>query len=205
MFCRLRPEWNLAYGFLLFLGACTGPAGPETEPREHRDDYGNVIRYHTLQGTDIREGLLERRNPEGVIIEMAHYRNDTLDGQRVLFYDSGDTMVVEHYVQGLFDGPFRAYHERGTAKTIGQYVQNNIIGQWRSFYADGTLREEVTFENNAEHGPFKEYHPNGRLKAEGFYRDGDNEDGELRLYDEQGRLLRIMQCQLGRCKTIKPQ
>ena len=38
-------------------------------------------------------------------------------------------------------------------------------------------------------------------KAEGTYIDGDNEQGELKLYDEQGELEKIMQCERGICHT----
>jgi len=46
-----------------------------------------------------------------------------------------------------------------------------------------------------------EYHPNGSLKAEGQYLNGDFEQGELKLYDETGRLVRIMDCEQGVCRT----
>jgi antitoxin component YwqK of YwqJK toxin-antitoxin module len=174
---------------------------PELDSREQLDEYGYRLQYSTRKGTDIREGQWKRLNADNVIIEEATYRNDTLQGQRVLYYDTGDTLLVEHYEQGLFEGPYRAYYDNRQPKTIGQYRRNEISGQWLSYYPDGTLREEVTFDRNTENGPFNEYHPNGRLKAQGHYLDGDNEHGELKLYDEEGQLIRTMVCDMGRCKT----
>jgi antitoxin component YwqK of YwqJK toxin-antitoxin module len=201
MSCRQLPEWKILCLLLLLIAACTRSAAPELDSREQLDEYGYRLQYSTRKGTDIREGQWKRLNADNVIIEEATYRNDTLQGQRVLYYDTGDTLLVEHYEQGLFEGPYRAYHENGLPKTIGQYRRNEISGQWLSYYPDGTLREEVTFDRNTENGPFTEYHPNGRLKAQGHYRDGDNEHGELKLYDEEGQLIRTMVCDMGRCKT----
>jgi antitoxin component YwqK of YwqJK toxin-antitoxin module len=201
MSCRQLPEWKILCLLLLLIAACTRSAAPELDSREQLDEYGYRLQYSTRKGTDIREGQWKRLNADNVIIEEATYRNDTLQGQRVLYYDTGDTLLVEHYEQGLFEGPYRAYYDNRQPKTIGQYRRNEISGQWLSYYPDGTLREEVTFDRNTENGPFNEYHPNGRLKAQGHYLDGDNEHGELKLYDEEGQLIRTMVCDMGRCKT----
>lgn len=61
--------------------------------------------------------------------------------------------------------------------------------------------EEVMFADNEENGPFTEYHKNGSLKAEGNYLNGDNEHGLLKLYNEEGELVRKMQCDSGICQT----
>lgn len=82
------------------------------------------------------------------------------------------------------------------------YVKNEMIGKSRRFYKNGQLEEEVTFSNSNENGPFVEYYENGNLKAEGSYKGGDMEDGELKLYDENGVLERKMDCVVGRCTTI---
>ena len=55
---------------------------------------------------------------------------------------------------------------------------------------------------NEENGPFKEYHLNGNLKAVGNYLNGPNEDGNLKVYDENGDLEREMECTAGICHSI---
>ena len=74
-------------------------------------------------------------------------------------------------------------------------------GEWKRYYKNKQTREVVLFKNNDENGPFVEYYENGQLKAEGTYKGGDNEDGELKLYDENGVLIKIADCVMGRCKT----
>ena len=149
-----------------------------------------------------RQGSYQRVNPQGVIVEEAFFSNDTLHRQRVLYYPNGDTLTVEHYQNGSFEGPFRQYYENGTLQLQGQFAESKAAGEWRQYYDSGELMEIVTFQDNLENGPFVEYYRNGNLKAEGAYLNGDNEQGPLNLYDENGTLIRKMNCEEGICRTI---
>lgn len=188
--------------FCLAIAAC----GPKAEPLEavsHTDEYGYTEKYLVKRFERSKEGLYQKTDAQGRLVEEATYLNDTLHGLRVLYYENGDTMSVEHYSKGLFEGWFRSYHENGRLALEGLYENNAMTGIWKRYYPDGQLMEEVTFKDNSENGPFTEYHPNGQLKAAGEYLDGDNEHGELKLYDENGVLLRTMICHYGRCKTVQ--
>jgi len=72
---------------------------------------------------------------------------------------------------------------------------------WTRYYNTGEVMEEVSFQGNEENGPFTEYHKNGQLKTQGNYLNGDNEQGELKMFDESGTLVKTMNCELGRCRT----
>ena len=76
---------------------------------------------------------------------------------------------------------------------------NGIV---KKFYPEGQLKEEISFRNNIEEGPFTEYHPNGNIHWKGTYRNGDNEVGELKEFDESGILIKTMFCDsMSVCKT----
>lgn len=174
----------------------------EVESVEEFDDLGYRIQYKRNKETYAKEGTYQRFSPAGQLVELATYRQDSLEGKRILFSDQGDTLIVENYAGGVFRGPYRRFYEDASqVLQQGQYVDNRMEGLWRAFYKNGQLKEEVQFANNQEEGPFKEWYENGEVKAEGTYRDGDNEDGELRLYDPSGVLERIMQCEMGICRT----
>ena len=167
------------------------------------DEYGNIIEYIRRKSDFAKQGRFERANQKGQLLELAHYKNDTLHGVRVLFYEeTGDTQIVENYQRGLFEGPYRTYHVNGIIEQEGLYIGSVMDGTWKRFYDTGELQEEVVFRDNNENGPFKEYYENGNLRAEGYYKDGDNEDGSLKLYNEEGELIRTMNCVKGICKTI---
>ena len=190
----------LVFTFLLL--SLFTPCDNGLETVTETDEYGNSVQF-TRRKTDFaREGWYTVSNPAGQVIEAAQYLNDTLNGQRILFYDNGDTSVVENYQNGGFEGPYRRFYETGTLKQVGQYVDNLMEGFWQSYHENGQLKEKVQFHNNDENGAFIEYHSNGKLAAEGTYLEGDNEDGELKIYDENGELLRKMTCNRGRCQTI---
>ncbi len=186
--------------FLVLLSACTSTE--KTEYIETKDEFGYTSKFYRKTGNGARQGWLQKFDSENRLIESAHYENDTLHGLRILYYDHGDTMSLETYNHGIFEGAFRAWHENGQLEIEGVYEYNAMAGVWKAYYENGRLKETVTFNGGAENGPFVEYFPNGKLKAEGTYRDGDNEDGLLKVYDEDGRQLRTMMCNMGVCKTI---
>ncbi len=172
------------------------------EKVENEDLYGYIEKYSRRKSDYAKEGLLEKYNQEGILVEKAEYINDTLHGSRIIYSEQGDTQIVETYLMGSFNGPFKAYYENGNIELIGHYRNDTMHGIWKKYYPSGGLMENVTFENNRENGPFVEYYENGKLKAEGEYYKGDNEHGLLRLYNEDGKLIRKMECDKGICKTI---
>ena len=182
---------------LLFLFSCT----PKTEIVETEDEFGNILKYTRDTEDFAREGEFTLSTPEGQLLEKATYVNDTLDGLRILFFENGDTATVEQYKMGKFEGPYSVFYENGQLELEGNYINNAMSGKWTRYYQSGKLMEEVNFENNEENGPFVEYYENGNLKAEGSYLDGDNEHGALKLYNENGELVREMDCKKGICRT----
>ncbi len=172
------------------------------EKVEAVDNYGYTEKYTRSKTDFAKQGLYEKFDSSGQIVESAHYANDTLDGFRVLYFENGDTQIVESHRMGQFDGPFRAYYENGVLELEGQYLANEMTGQWKRYYDSGELMEVVTFAENAENGPFVEYYRNGNKKAEGTYRNGDNEHGLLKLYNETGEMVRTMNCEMGICRTM---
>lgn len=189
--------------FLLIIGltflstACSG----DLETISTTTDLGYIEEYQRRKSDFAREGWTVITDPKGVLVEKAHYQHDTLNGLRILYYENGDTNIVETYRQGIFEGSYSIYFENGKIKQNGQYANNEMTGDWLLYYENGQLKEKVQFENNLENGLFVEYHENGQIAAEGHYADGDNEQGELKIYTEEGILSKIMQCDHGRCKT----
>lgn len=167
-----------------------------------KDADGYVSKYTRRKENFAREGTLVVLDPQGVKIEEATYRNDTLDGLRLIFYQTGDTQIVETYRNGKFEGPFNAYYPSGQLELEGQYENDAMTGRWKRYYDSGELMEIVTFSDNEENGPFFEYYRNGNLKAEGHYLNGDNEHGSLKLYNEEGEHIKTMNCDHGVCRTI---
>ena len=192
----------MRYLFLLFLVGLFA-CGNGHETIQIRDDNGRVVeRYERNKETLRRDGLYKSYDEAGQLIEEANYVNDTLNGIRRLYYPDGQLQIEEQYAMGDFIGTYRSYHANGEVDQEGTYIGNEMTGPWKRYYENGQLMESVEFLNNDENGAFVEYYANGKLKAEGTYADGDNEQGELKLYNQAGELERRMDCNNGVCRTV---
>lgn len=184
-------------------GAVALAACSRTEKVETRNADGVVTeRFTRLKGDTLRQGTYELFDDAGAPIERANYEAGLLDGLRYVYFADGAVQYEETHRAGRFEGPYRAYNPSGTVALEGQYVDDEATGIWTGYYEDGTKKEEVTFRENKENGPFREWYSNGAVKAEGEYRDGDKEDGELRLYTLEGALQKRMFCEVGICRTV---
>ncbi len=186
---------------LLFLALCLAACKSELETVESKDEDGNLIRFTRQTENYARQGLFTRLTPDGIKLEESNYLNDTLHGQRTLFFPNGKPEIIELYHKGAFSGKHKTFFESGQLKVEGEYIDGAMNGNWQVYYESGQLKEIVSFKDNEENGPFKEFYPNGKQKAEGQYLGGDNEHGELLLYDEAGELIKKMNCNHGICRT----
>lgn len=188
---------------LLFLLMITALACSSSSVKEvYDEDTGALLeRYEVKKDNLKRHGFYERYS-EGRLVETASYHQDTLHGVRTILTPAGETLIEEEYKMGMYDGMYKKYYESGELMLEGPYIDNKMEGKWTKYYPSGQIMEVVEMHNNAENGPFREYYEDGTLKAEGTYLDGDNEDGLLVLYKEDGSVDRKMQCEKGICHTI---
>lgn len=178
------------------------------ETIETKDEYGYLIKYSRKKDDYGKQGLYTKFYPSGTLYEEANYVNDTLHGERKLYYKSGKLEILETYDHGKFISPYKRFYEDGQLQLNGFYEDNKGTGVWTRYYQNGKVKDSVTLVDNDENGPFTEYYENGNLKAEGTYKGTDEdtgyprEHGLLKMYDESGELVKKMDCNLGRCKTI---
>lgn len=184
---------------MIFILSCS----PDTKIIVQKDGENKILEKITVDArTQKKQGLYQRFYPSGNLAEEAYYDRDSLNGIRKFYYESGVLEQEQNYLSGIFQGPFRSYYINGNINVEGNYVNNVMDGVWKRYYDTGELREEVNFVNNDENGPFREYYKNGNIKAEGTYINGPNEQGELKEYNEDGELIKIMSCTNGICNTI---
>ena len=182
---------------LFFFVSC----GDGLEVVDMKEEDGTTVRYSRKKENFAKHGLFTRFNENNQKVEEAHYQDDTLHGERRLYFETGELKIVENHQNGLFEGPYQIFHKNGQVKFEATYVNGALEGKGQSYYDDGQLKEVVLFKNNDENGPFEEYHPNGKIKTRGNYLDGDSEHGLLELFDEAGQLTKKMQCTKGICRT----
>ncbi|MCC6727629.1 MAG: toxin-antitoxin system YwqK family antitoxin [Saprospiraceae bacterium] len=191
---------NMRYTIFFTIAVLLFAACSNVETIENKDENGKLTEKYTInKQTKKKEGPYAAFYPNGQKQEESFYINDSLHGERKLFYENGQMESLITLANGMFEGKYQKFNEAGKLTNEGQYVGNEMSGLWKKWYDTGELQEEVTFAANLENGPFKEYHKNGKLKAEGTYLEGDNEQGELKEYDENGELIKLMYCEFGVC------
>ncbi len=191
---------NITWLFITSISFIT--CSSKTKTIEVQNDAGLVIeRYVQNIATTEKEGKSELFDDNGQLLETAFYKNGQLDGERILYHTSGEIQAIEPYVNGVFTGVFQAFYENKQLELTGKYVNGMMSGEWKRYYDSGELMEIVTFVENEENGPFVEYYKNGKTKTTGAYLEGDNEHGELQLFDEYGELTKKMICNKGTCRT----
>ncbi len=192
-------------GILFFLSNCSSKQSEQNkniETIEVKDDAGKVVEKFTkLKTNGLKEGPAFEYFENGKVSAESFYKNDNLHGERVMYFENGQKQYIEQYKNGAFDGPYLAFYESGEKELEGNYVKGIMNGDWKRYYKNGQLMEVVAFSNNDENGPFIEYYENGNLKAKGTYLDGDNEHGPLEMYNEEGILIKKMNCDKGICRT----
>jgi len=178
------------------------PACANKYAQKTADENGFQVIYF-VDDDGKRQGTKTVKHPDGYISEKADYKDDNLHGTRLLLYKNGQTELEETYVNGMLEGSYKAYYPEGNIKYETVYTNNVLAGIFTQYYQSGQKKEEVTFSANEENGPFVEWHENGNLKWEGTYKNGNNEVGELKKYDESGRLIRKLMCDDDSvCETI---
>jgi len=183
---------------ILFLVGCKNDFKIVSE----KNEFGQNISYQIHKETGLKEGAYTLKDSTGVLLEEANYLNDTLHGERKIYTEQGVLEAIENYKDGTFEGSYQLFYPNGQIKFAAEYRDGVLAGEAKSYYEDGQLKETVAFKDNVENGPFLEYHPNGNLKAKGSYFSGNHsEHGPLELYDENGDLIKKMNCEKGVCRT----
>ena len=93
----------LSLSFLISCATSEGKLPEGLEMVERTDAYDNIERYSRRADNYAKEGEFMRIDPDGNMIELANYQNDTLQGPRIMFAENGDTLVIENYRNGIFD------------------------------------------------------------------------------------------------------
>lgn len=180
---------------VLFL-ACS-----KNETITETDKNGMKTTFERDKKTKLKNGKFTKFYSSGAKNEECTFEQDSLQGERKLFYENGQLQVIENYKNNRYEGKYLSYYNDGKIEQEGLYQNNEMSGEWKTFYKSGQLKETVNFARNLENGPFKEFYENGKLKTEGTYSDGETEVGELKEYHISGELMRIAQCANGACKT----
>lgn len=159
--------------------------------------------YFVHKETNLKEGSYISYYEDGTVYDRSTYKNGKLDGNRKIYFPTGEIQIEEPYIEDQIHGEYLRYHKNGTVEFRAVYVNHVLNGTAIRYYNNGQIKDQVTMVQNQENGPFVEYYKNGNKKWEGTYKDGDNEVDLLIQYDSLGQMEQKLMCDsLSRCKTF---
>ena len=168
-----------------------------------------------------KDGYSIQLDRRGKITQFETYLAGVLNGQQVVYAQSGDFPVSEtNYLKGVKNGVYRLYYDNGKIQEETYFVQNHKDGasRWfnkngkamveydyklglfegpqKTFYDNDTLQILSNYSKNQLTGEYKEFYRNGKPKLTGKYVNGQK-DGPWTEYDETGKAIKVTKFKAG--------
>jgi len=118
-------------------------------------------------------------NAQGLVIGTEEYKEDKLNGKRVLFYlrsqeEAGkmDVLSISNYQDSLLHGEFKEFFSNGKTKKVGSYFKGLETGEWLEYDMNGKLIGKLRYKNGLPNGWAYAFNPKGEKISETFYQMG---------------------------------
>lgn len=185
-----------------FLMACILLSSCQKRVKNYHEN-GKLKEAYEVNSQGLKNGKFQAFYESGQLLESSNYKNNLLEGKRYFYYESGQVEEEQQYVKGKLNGEQYGFHENGKLKFKSNNIENKLTGEYFSYYNNGQRRLYLNFVDDLENGPFEEYYKSGIIKWKGTYRNGNKEYGLLEHFDENGELIKKMNCDtMAQCTTI---
>jgi len=102
--------------------------------------------FHINKESGLIEGIHYKYFPDGTTVEQqSDYKNNKLEGHRIIFYENGDTMIIESYENARYVGPYSSFYQGSILESEGQYVEGKMDGEWKFYYKNKQVKENLAF------------------------------------------------------------
>ena len=132
-------------------------------------------------------GLFTSYFPNGKPEITVNMKDDLRQGQRVVFYPSGDTLILDNHVKGARTGDFTQYHPNNSIRLKGKLEDDNWNGQVLEYHTNGKLSAELNYKNDLREGLCTYYHINGTVKQKINFKADEPVD-DFEAYHINGQL-----------------
>jgi antitoxin component YwqK of YwqJK toxin-antitoxin module/Tfp pilus assembly protein PilF len=146
-------------------------------------------RLYVYPFTDgLKNGVTKEYTPSGFLSNTNTFINGVLNGPG-LYNNFSEVYSREfNYTSDTLNGITKEKWIDGPAK-LEYHLKNGLYdGEYKSWYHNGKLQSLYSYTNDIRTGPWASYHYNGMLSDSGMYNESGKISGELRSYDESGRL-----------------
>lgn len=137
-------------------------------------------------------------SPEGDLSYKETYKNDVLNGKKVIYYipeirgqNTTQVMSEKNYENGVLQGATVEYFIDGIKKLEGQYKNGRFDGEVKRYHPNGKIESVQHYSNKVKHGWWITYNESGKEEARTYYRYGEVVEGEalkklMEKYKEKG-------------------
>ncbi len=161
-------------------------------------DFRLEVLKDTLNGDSILH--LFKYDSIGNLSEKGQIENGKYNGRILWYYPSGKLLRKGFYFDSFPFGKWKEYYENGSLKAQYEYASGVIDGNYKYFYKNGSLWTEKHYERGALLNVKQLLSKNGQVLEIGTFKNGN---GELNLYDEEGRKTDIAVYENGYLKQFK--
>jgi antitoxin component YwqK of YwqJK toxin-antitoxin module len=123
--------------------------------------------------------------PSGRISFKESYKNDILDGAKVVYFVSEDLnnksskiSSMSNYKNGQLDGELKEYFDFGGTKTTGQYTADKKVGIWQEYHPNGQKMAFTRYKNGTKHGWCMAFDESGKEVSKVYFFYGKQKTGK---------------------------
>lgn len=135
---------------------------------------GFYTSYHSNKGLLLFEGAIKNNKRQGkwksyrkdgkTIDQVIEYVNDTLNGLKEDYWESGNLKSRTHYIKGQQNGETFHYFENGKIQELSSYKLGKRHGNIKKYSSNGKLKSNCYYWNDILKDTCKVYYENENLK-----------------------------------------
>lgn len=107
-----------------------------------------------------------------------------IDGKEVMFFESGDTMLIANWSNGLRNGLYREFYPKYKLKLQASYEFGKNIDSSVFWYETGTIKKIIVHDSSF----IREYYANGNIHYEGGFGPDKMPNGLIKFWYLSGQL-----------------
>ena len=116
---------------------------------------------------------------------------DSANTEKIIMQVTQMIMRIKNPISSFnLNGEHKEYFKTGGLKSTGNYINGIRNGRWVEYYETGVKHREYNVKNGDEDGKIVNYFENGNLCLE-YYKNQGEIEGEYKVYDYDGKLVRI--------------
>lgn len=123
--------------------------------------------------------------PSGRLSNSETYKNDLLDGKKVVYYVPDDVndksrmiATIFYYSEGKLNGETIDYFDIGGVKMKGTYQNDKKVGVWEYYHLSGKKMMLERYKNGVRHGWCFAYDETGKETGKAYYYYGRKLEGK---------------------------